>query len=98
MKEKYRELTTKKDRFEVKTQKLPKSRRAASLQYAFVVFKHCETAESAKKIFAREGVLFRFLDTICRGERKGRLKEDQRRFMGHELTVEETVEPDAIKW
>jgi len=77
---------------------LPKSRRAATLQYAFVVFKHCETAASARKIFAKEGLLYRILDAICRGEKKGRLKEDQRHFMGHELTVEETVEPDAIKW
>ena len=93
----YRALTLKKDKFEVKTQKIPKSKRADMIKYAFVVFKNCETQEHAIKIFQKESSVQKFVSMVCCISTP-KVKKERTYLMGCELNVEEIVEPDDIKW
>jgi hypothetical protein len=90
-------LTIKKDKFEVKTQKIPKSKRADIIQYVFVVFKNCETQEHAIKIFQKDSSVQKLVSKIfCISTPQ--VKKERTYLMGYELNVEDIVEPDDIKW
>ena len=87
-----------KEKFQVKFDKYKKSQRNKVMQYVFVTFKHCETAEYALKIFKRENPVYRCLDSCTGSKKKGKIKPDDRLFLGSELQVEVIPEPDAVQW
>ena len=97
LREKVADLT-RKTKFDVKVGSFKKSQRNEKIQYVFIIFKHCETAEYALKIFKRENAVYRCLKSICSNRKKGKIKLDERLFLGHELQVEEIPDPDAVQW